>query len=405
MRKDTPMTDADKDAFISLVANRERQLAEAQKFLDEHEDESGSLSVKDKRTYDRMQVEIKALTNQINAELSRPTSMPFYEQPCSMLDAIFNTGTVTKGGVKGYEYRKAFVESVRNKFSRATDFLSVGQNDDGGYLLPTELNNEIVTKLQAENVLRQISKVIETESTHLFPVVAAQPAASWIGEGEEISFSNAKFGQVSLTAHKLGTSIVASNEILQDSYYNLENFLVDEFGRSLARAEEEAFLTGTGEENQPLGLLPTLAQSATSIIQTTTAEITMDDLIALIFSVDRPYRRGACFLMSDATLAHIRRLKDGTQNYLWQPSLIQGTPDKILGFDVYTSNYMPNAQSGNVPILFGEFKSFVIGDRGNRQFRPLRELYALSDKTAFLMLERVDCILTDRNAIRGLKIR
>lgn len=328
MRKDPPMTDADKDAFISLVANRERQLAEAQKFLDEHEDESGSLSVKDKRTYDRMQVEIKALTNQINAELDRPTSMPFYEQPYNPFE---NSQTV-KGGIGGKDYHKNFLTAVRSKFSRVNDYLSVGQNDDGGYLLPTELNNEIVTKLQAENVLRQISKVIETESTHLFPVVAAQPAASWIGEGEEISFSNAKFGQVSLNAHKLGTSIVASNEILQDSYYNLENFLIDEFGRTLARAEEEAFLTGTGEENQPLGLLPTLAQSATSSIQTTTAEITMDDLITLIFSVDRPYRRGAVFLMSDSTLAHIRRLKDGTQNYLWQPSLIQGTPDKILGF-------------------------------------------------------------------------
>ena len=404
MRKDTPMTENEKDAFISLVANREMQLSEAQKFLDEHEDESGSLSAKDKRTYDRMQVEIKALTNQINAELDRPTTMPFYEQPCSMLDAL-NTGTVTKGGVKGYEYRKAFVESVRNKFSRVNDYLNTGALDDGGYLLPTELNNEIVTKLQEENILRKISKVITTASTHQFPVVAAQPAASWIGEGEEISFSNAKFGQVSLNAHKLGTSIVVSNEILQDSYYNLENFLIDEFGRSLARAEEEAFLTGTGQDNQPLGLLPTLNQSASSTLQTNSGEISMDDLITLTFSVDRVYRRAASFLMSDVTLAKIRRLKDNTQNYLWQPSLIQGEPDKIFGYNVYTSNYLPPAESGNVPILFGDFSAFVIGDRGNRQFRPLRELYALSDKTAFLMLERVDCILTDRHAIRGLKIR
>ena len=404
MRKDTPMTENEKDAFISLVANREMQLSEAQKFLDEHEDESGSLSAKDKRTYDRMQVEIKALTNQINAELDRPTTMRFYEQPCSMFDAVFNSGTV-KGGISGREYRKSFLNAVRSRFSRADDYLREGQMDDGGFLLPTEFNNEIVTKLQAENVLRQIGKVITTASTMQFPLLAAQPAASWIGEGETFQFSNAKFGQVTLSAHKLGTSIVCSNEILQDLYYNLEKFLIDEFGRSLARAEEEAFLTGTGQDNQPLGLLPILNQSASSTLQTNSGEITMDDLITLTFSVDRLYRRAASFLMSDVTLAQIRRLKDNTQNYLWQPSLIQGEPDKILGYNVYTSNYLPPAESGNVPILFGDFSAFVIGDRGNRQFRPLRELYALSDKTAFLMLERVDCILTDRHAIRGLKIR
>ena len=383
----------------------------AKKFLDDHTNADGKISKEDAGKVEQMLEEIesmsKAIENgerleRIGAELDKPFNMMMWSQ------SSYGYGTDNikgKGGISGREYREAFVESVRNKFSRANDYLREGQMDDGGYLLPTEFNDKIITKLQAENILRKISKVITTASTMQFPLLAAQPAASWIGEGETIQFSNAAFGQVTLSAHKLGTSIVCSNEILQDSYYDLEKFLIDEFGRSLARAEEEAFLTGTGEDNQPLGLLPTLAQSASSTLQTNGAEISMDDLITLTFSVDRVYRRAASFLMSDVTLAKIRRLKDNTQNYLWQPSLIQGEPDKILGYNVYTSNYLPPAESGNVPVLFGDFSAFVIGDRGNRQFRPLRELYALSDKTAFLMLERVDCILTDRHAIRGLKIR
>ena len=383
----------------------------AKKFLDDHTNADGKISKEDAGKVEQMLEEIesmsKAIENgerleRIGAELDKPFNMMMWSQ------SSYGYGTDNikgKGGISGREYREAFVESVRNKFSRANDYLREGQMDDGGYLLPTEFNDKIITKLQAENILRKISKVITTASTMQFPLLAAQPAASWIGEGETIQFSNAAFGQVTLSAHKLGTSIVCSNEILQDSYYDLEKFLIDEFGRSLARAEEEAFLTGTGEDNQPLGLLPTLAQSASSTLQTNSGEISMDDLITLTFSVDRVYRRAASFLMSDVTLAKIRRLKDNTQNYLWQPSLIQGEPDKIFGYNVYTSNYLPPAESGNVPILFGDFSAFVIGDRGNRQFRPLRELYALSDKTAFLMLERVDCILTDRHAIRGLKIR
>jgi HK97 family phage major capsid protein len=308
-------------------------------------------------------------------------------------------------GVVGDEYRESFLNAIRTNFRDVQNYLREGTLSDGGYLLPTEFDDAIVSKLQAENVLRQIGKTIVTASTHEVPVVSAQPVAAWIGEGAEIGFSNVSFGKVSLVAHKLATSILCSNELLTDSFYNLEDFLTEEFGRSLARAEEEAFLNGTEQDNQPLGLLPTLAQSASSTLQTTGAEISCDDLIALMYSVDRPYRRNGSWLFNDATLANIRRLKDSTQNFLWQPSLAEGEPPTLLGRPVYTSSYMPPAASGNTAVLFGDFNFFVIGDRGQRQFRPLRELYAMSDRTAFLLLERTDCALTDRHAIRGLTIR
>ena len=199
--------------------------------------------------------------------------------------------------------------------------------------------------------------------------------------------------------------MLISNELLQDAFYDLEQFLSDELGRAFARAEEESFLTGDGTNNQPLGLLPTLAQSATSILQTTGGQITAADLITLCFSVDRPYRRAASWLMSDSTLSLVRKLKTSDQQYIWEPNFASAEPPKILGYPVYTSNYLPPVTSGNTCVLFGDFSFVAIAERGNRQVRPLRELFALSDKTAFLAIERVDCALTDRHAIRGLKIR
>lgn len=395
-----------------LLAEREKLWNKANRFWEEHADKDGYMLESDVTKFDRMINELEGMTRAIDAhkkleswdiEMDKPLyeRERIYEQPYNP----FGDSGTTKGNINGKEYRDNFIKAFRTKFSRASDYLRIGELADGGYLCPTEFDNAIVRQLQEDNVLRQCAKTITTASTHQIPLLATQPAASWIGEGDTINFSNASFGQVTLDAHKLAVAVLVSNELLQDSYYGLENFLIEEFGRAFARAEEEAFLNGTGTSNQPKGILPTLAESATSTLQTTGAEISADDLITLMYSIDRPYRRNASWLINDSTLMKIRKLKDSTQNFLWQPSLTEGEPAQLLGHRVYTSSFMPPAASGNTCVLFGDFSFFVIGERGNRQVRPLRELYAMSDKTAFLMLERVDCVLTDRHAIRGLAIR
>ena len=412
-KKDTPMTESETREFFRLVGTRERQFEAAQNFLDAHEDENGNLSAKDKRTYDRMQAEIKVLTKQINDELAKPINAPVFDAFCyngatgtyEYGDPHGNNISYRQSGVVGNEYHRNFIQAFRTNFKDARNYLREGELADGGYLVPTSFNEEIISKLQAENVLRQICRVIQTESTHRVPVVASQPAANWIGEGDEITISSASFSTVTLEVHKLAACLLTSNELLQDAYYDLEAFLSEELARAFARAEEEAFLTGDGTDNQPTGLLTTLAQSATSTLQTTGTTLSADDLITLAYSVDRPYRSNASWLMSDATLSLVRKLKTTDQQYIWEPNFASEDPPKILGYPVHTSNFMPPATSGNICVLFGDFSAVTIAERGNRQVRPLREKFALSDKTAFLCLERVDCALTDRHALRGLKIR
>ena len=117
------------------------------------------------------------------------------------------------------------------------------------------------------------------------------------------------------------------------------------------------------------------------------------------------YLKGAVWLINDESLAQIRKLQDSTKNFLWQPSLQESEPPRLLGDPVYSSPFMPTPQSGNIAILYGDFKNyFVIGERGSRVVKPLRELYAMSDLTAFLMIERVDAVLTDTNAVKGLYV-
>ena len=135
------------------------------------------------------------------------------------------------------------------------------------------------------------------------------------------------------------------------------------------------------------------------------ADIAADDVINLEYSLKRPYRRNAAFVTNDATLAKLRKFKDSTQNYLWQPSYIMGEPDRLLGYPIYTTPYMPKATSGNLALAFGDFSYYNIADRGSRTVRTLSERYAEQDISAFMILERVDAVLTLNEAVRALQIK
>ena len=400
-----------------LLQKRASLVAEAERILADHTDADGKISAVFADKVDKLLDDVTALDANIahfqkighyNAELSKPFNQPHFES--------FNSRGGHKlkqavSGIRGDEYRKNFLNAIRTNFKNdATGYLREGALVDGGYLLPVELHSEIIVKLESENILRQISKTITTASEHRISILTTAPTASWLGEGEEIAVSNAQFGQTSLNAYKLAVNLKLSNELLQDSYYQLESFISDEFSKSLGRAEEESFITGapdvSGNTKQPTGILTVLNQSATGTIQTVGNEISADDILSLYYSVDRAYRKSAVFLASDATIAALRKLKDNTQNYIWQPSLQEGEPSRIFGVPIYSSNFMPAPASGNIALIFGDFRnSFIIGERGNRTFKPLRELFATSDQTGFLMIERIDCAVADRNAFRGLKIR
>ena len=157
---------------------------------------------------------------------------------------------------------------------------------------------------------------------------------------------------------------------------------------------------------KPTGILPTLATSPSTTISTEGAEVTVNDLLNLEFSLKRPYRKRAVWLMSDSLLAIVRKMKDQVGRFIWEPSMTEAEPAKLYGYPVYTSPFMPSLASGNVIALFGDFADyFLIGERGQRVFKPLRELYAMADTTAYLMLERVDAKLTNLEAIKALKLK
>ena len=209
------------------------------------------------------------------------------------------------------------------------------------------------------------------------------------------------FGQVTLGAHKLGTLIKVSHELLSDSVFDLESYLSSEFARRIGNAEEDAFINGNGT-NKPTGLITGASAGVTTAAATA---ITLDEIIDLYHSLKTPYRKNASFIMNDATIKVVRKMKDENGQYLWQPSVRDGEPDTLLGRPIYASAFMPTIAASAVPIIFGDYSYYWIADRQGRVFKRLNELYAGNDQTGFLATQRVDGKLTLDEAVKKLTMK
>lgn len=192
-------------------------------------------------------------------------------------------------------------------------------------------------------------------------------------------------------------AIKVTEELLYDNAFGLENYIITQFGKALANAEEDAFLNGDGT-GKPLGLFATTGGG--HIANTLTAAIKSDDMLDLVYALKRPYRKDASFILNDQTLSLLRKLKDSNGAYIWQPSYQAAEPDKILGYDVHTSAYAPTDA-----IAFGDYSYYNIGDRGSRSFSELRELFAGNGMIGYVAKERVDGKLILQEAVQILKLK
>ena len=385
-----------------LIEKRANLWAETKNFLDEHTDKNGKISAEDAAAYDKMENDLNALSKNIERyqrqatmekNFAQPTTQPVLNNPQNNLEV--------KTGRASEEYKKAALNLIRNKFQEPLNVMKEGVATDGGYLVPTEWDNRLIDTLDEENIMRKLGTSITTSGEHEITIAATKPAAAWLSEGTTLTFGNATFNQKTLKAYKLAVGVQVTNELLADSMFNLETYILDQFGRAISNAEEDKFINGTGT-NQPSGILN---DAEIGVTATSTTAITSDEIINLVYSLKRPYRKNASFIVNDATLAAVRKLKDTTQNYLWQPSYAQGEPDRLLGYPIFTSAYMPTIEAEAKVIIFGDISYYNIGDRGVRTFQQLNEVYAPSFITGFLMSERVDGVLVLPEAVKVLQMK
>ena len=387
--------------ILELREKRAKAWEAAKAFLDSHRKENGVLSAEDDAAYTKMEQEITDLGKEIarlerqealDAELNRPVNKPLTGKP---MNGKLEDDGEGKTGRASDEYKKNFWNAMRSKapVPNVTNALQIGTDTEGGYLVPDEFENTLVEALEEENIFRQMAKIIQTSSgDRKIPVVATKGTASWMDEEGAYPESDDSFGQVSIGAYKLGTMIKVSEELLNDSVFDLQSYIT---------REEEAFFTGNGT-GKPLGILAATGGAETGITAASATAVTADELIDLYYSLRSPYRRNAVWTLNDSTVKAIRKLKDGNGQYLWQPGITAGAPDMILGRPVRTSTYMPEIAAGAKTIAFGDFSYYWIADRQGRSFKRLNELFAATGQVGFLASQRVDGKLVLPEAVKVL---
>lgn len=372
---------------------RNASIDAAKAFFAEHRQKDGTMTPEDAATFRALADKAEQQNNYLDTltrfntmtdNAMRPVSTPLTSAPAS---GAMKTGRASD------EYKQAMLQAFRTNFRQISNTLTEGTAADGGYLVPEEYDTRLIQKLQAENIFRKLGTTITTSGEHKINIATSDAAAAWIDEGDPLQFSDPHFGQIILDAHKLHVAVKVSEELLYDNAFNLENYIIEQFGKALANAEEDAFLNGNGS-GKPTGIFDATYGGTAAV---STAAIKADDIVDLVYALKRPYRKNACFIMNDALVASVRKLKDLNQAYIWQPAMVAGEPDKLLGYDVYTSAYAPNDK-----IAFGDFSYYQIGDRGVRSFKQLNELFAGNGLIGFVAKERVDGKLAQAEAVQIL---
>ena len=328
-----------------------------------------------------------------------------YEELKSRLDELSGntvekqTNNTAEAKKKAEAYNTAFWETMHTGMPQNT--LKEGSDGSGGYLVPDTYDDRLVQALKQKNVLRQIATVIPTTQKLTIPVSLGGENASWMPENEPYTFCEAEFGEIEIDAYKLGSSILVSDELLEDCGVDLKKYIEEAFAHRIGNAEESAFIRGDGN-GKPLGIIH---QASIGKVTDEKGKISADDLVDMEFSLAEPYRKNAVWVMSNDAYCRLGQLRHYRGNPIWSNGLEEEMPKKLFGYPVYICNHMDDVTPGSIPVMFGDFSYYWIGDRGKRVIKRLVERYADHGQVAFITTERVDAKLVLPEAIKMLKVK
>ena len=296
-----------------------------------------------------------------------------------------------------YTYEHNFWNMMRGK-KADLPVLSSKINDSGDYLTPEEFKAKFDKALAKDNVFRRLATVVNTTSPEgTIQAVTSTGTADWVAEGTAIPESSDTILPFPVYSYKLASLVRLKNSFVSDNAFDLENYLVTAFARRFGRAEEAAFLNGTGT-NQPTGLLSANGAEVGVTAASATA-VAYDELTKLYFSLKAEHRANAVFLMHDDTAMALRTLKDGAGNPLWNAER-----ETIFGKPVVTSLAMPAPATGKKAIAFGDLSYYWVIERQSLTIKRLSELYSAQGQIGFTAFERLDGKLILPEAVKVLQM-
>jgi HK97 family phage major capsid protein/HK97 family phage prohead protease len=281
--------------------------------------------------------------------------------------------------------------------------LKESADSQGGYFVPTALVDELITALSADSLLRVAgARVFSMPSyTVKVPGFSYSAAAALTSEGVAASATEPTATNVTFTAFRYTKLTKVSIELMQDSNFDVwREILAVDYAQAFADAENSAFTTGTGS-SQPQGIV----NATVGVTTASKSAITADEIIGWIYSLDYKYRQNARIMMSDSALLATRKLKDTTNQYLWQPGLAEGQPDRLLGIPVITNNKLDAlGTAGGIAGVVFDPRFYWIGVRKDMSVQRLDERYADEGNVGFVAHMRFDGRIMLAAAFSALKL-
>ena len=322
------------------------------------------------------------------------------------------------GGVDSAPEVKGFVDGYLRRGSTAEiKSVSGAVPGDGGYAVPREIDALIARQLTGLSPIRAIAQVVQTGSAGYRKLIATGGTASgWVSEtAGRPETDTPKFEEVAPPTGDLYANPAASQAMLDDAGFDIESWLAAEIAAEFGRAEGAAFVNGTGID-QPEGFLTAPATTAPDGVRPfgTLQYLGSGDaagfgaapegrLIDLVHLLKAGHRQGASWVMNAATLAEVRKWKTADGAFLWQPGLVDGQPDRLLGYPVVEAEDMPDIAGGSYPIAFGNFRhGYLVAERSATSI--LRDPFTNKPFVHFYATRRVGGQVLDGNAIKLLKI-
>jgi phage major capsid protein, HK97 family len=343
----------------------------------------------------------------------------FGEEKAALEAKLSRPGAPDTGDVSDVEYRKAFEGFVRkgNISPELTKDMTTGSDPDGGYAVPQEMSREIYSLLTKATPMRGVCRVISIGTPDYKELVNKHGSTSgWVGESDPRPKTDTpQLDEVTPYMGEIYANPAATQTVLEDVFFNVEQFLAAEVATEFSEKENEAFTLGDGTK-KPMGFLAypnadtadgtrafgTLQFIATGGAAGFPTANPGDILIDLIHALKSGHRTAARFMMANLTLAAIRKWKDSDGNYLWQPGLQQGVPSLLLGYLVTENEDMPAVGANALAVAFGDFnRGYTIVDRVGVSM--LRDPYTAKPFVTFYTRKRVGGFLKDSEAIKLLK--
>jgi len=319
--------------------------------------------------------------------------------------------------VKSPEYQAAFIKAIAKRElsskdrallteMRGTATITTSESGlAGGFVIPYQFSNELEKTMAYYGPMLQVARIISTPQagTLYYPKVNdTGTTGSWHTEGGAVTVQDMTFTRETFAAHVINTLVKVSVEWANDEFGLLNTELPIMLGERLGRGLNAAFTTGDGS-GKPTGFAANTTQGAVSASQTA---FTASNLVDLIHSVDVAYRNApsAAFMMNDTILSAVRKLNlDNSNTTLFQPSLRDGIPDRLLGYNFFINNDLPSTQATAAKIVyFGDWSKYIIRQVSNNVLVPLRERFMDEMELGFLLYARYDGKLLQAAAIKHL---